>query len=114
MTIPIGKYEEITKARKVLGLKEVATLQDIKNRYRELLKEWHPDLSNDNKEIRREKTVEIISAYRALMDYCEQYRFSFSKEEVEKYISPEEMWAKRFGRDPIWGNYSDDEQDEGI
>jgi len=106
----MGKYEEITKARKALGINEVASLQEVKNRYRALLKEWHPDLSAENKDMRREKTVEIIHAYRLLMDYCEQYRFSFSREEVEKYISPEEMWAKRFGHDPIWGNYGDDEE----
>jgi DnaJ-class molecular chaperone len=106
----MGKYEEITKARKVLGINEVATLQEVKNRYRELLKKWHPDLSDENKDMRREKTIEIIHAHRLLLNYCEQYRFSFSREEVEKYISPEEMWAKRFGQDPIWGNYGDDEQ----
>ena len=36
---------------------------------------------------------------------------SFSKEEIEKYIAPEEMWANQFGKDPIWGNYQDDEPD---
>jgi len=45
------------------------------------------------------------------MNYCENYKFSFSKEEIEKYISPDEFWGKRFGSDPIWGNYNDDEQD---
>jgi hypothetical protein len=45
------------------------------------------------------------------MDYCEHYRFSFAKEEIEKYMWPEELWERQFGRDPIWGNYSDDGQD---
>ncbi len=40
----MGKYEEITKAQQILGLYEVATLKDIKNKYKKLLKEWHPDL----------------------------------------------------------------------
>jgi hypothetical protein len=44
------------------------------------------------------------------MEYCENYRFSFSREEVEKYISADEFWAKKFGNDPIWGNYEDEEQ----
>jgi len=111
MDISMGKYEEITKARQVLGLDESVSLKEIKNKYREFLKEWHPDLSKENEELRKEKTVEIIHAYRKIMDYCEQYRFSFSREEIEKYISPEELWAKQFGKDPIWGNYQDDEQD---
>jgi len=48
---------------------------------------------------------------RIIMDYCEDYKFSFSKEEIEKYISADEFWEKRFGSDPIWGNYNDDERD---
>jgi DnaJ-class molecular chaperone len=106
----MGKYDEITKALRILGLHESATVKEIKNKYRELLKEWHPDLYRDNEAIRKQKTIEIISAYRIIMDYCEQYRFSFSKEEIEKYISPEELWAKQFGKDPIWGNYQDNGQ----
>ena len=107
----MGKYEEVKKALHILGLYESATLKNIKNRYKELLKEWHPDLHKENKQICKEKTIEIINAYRILMDYCENYKFSFSKEEIEKYISPEEFWSKRFWNDPIWGNYQDDEQD---
>lgn len=65
----MGKYEEITKARQILGLYEFATLKDIKNRYKELLKEWHPDLRKDNEEISKEKTIEIINAFKTIMDY---------------------------------------------
>jgi DnaJ-class molecular chaperone len=107
----MGKYEEIMKALQILGLYESATVREIKNKYRELLKEWHPDLCKGNEDIRKKKTIEIINAYKIITDYCEQYRFSFSKEEVEKYISPEELWAKQFGKDPIWGNYKDDNKD---
>jgi DnaJ-class molecular chaperone len=46
----MGKYEEITKARQVLELHEVATLKEIKNKYRELLKEWHTDLCREKEE----------------------------------------------------------------
>ena len=105
----MGKYEEITKALQILGLYESATLKDIKNNYKNLLKAWHPDLHKENEEICKEKTIEIIDAYRIIMDYCDNYKFSFSKEEIEKYMSPEEFWVKQFGKDPIWGNYQDDE-----
>ena len=53
--------------------------------------------------------MDIINAYKTIIQYCEQYRFSFSREEVEKYVSPEEDWLKRFGNDPIWGNYHNDD-----
>ena len=49
----MGKYEEITKARTILELNEFATLKDIKNKYRELLKEWHPDLCKENEDIQK-------------------------------------------------------------
>lgn len=52
----MGKYEGITKARQIFGLYEFATLKDIKDKYRELLKEWHPDLCKENEDIRKEKT----------------------------------------------------------
>jgi DnaJ-class molecular chaperone len=107
----MGKYEEITKALQILGLYEFATLKDIKNKYKKLLKEWHPDLHKGDENICKEKTIAIIDAYRIIMDYCENYKFSFSKEEIEKYMSPEEFWVKRFGSDPIWSNYQDDEQE---
>jgi DnaJ-class molecular chaperone len=107
----MGKYEEITKARQILGLYEFATLKDIKNKYKELLREWHPDLCKENEKICKEKTIEIIHAFKKIMDYCEHYKFSFSREEIEKYLSADEFWEKRFGNDPIWGNYNKDEQD---
>ena len=44
------KYEEITKAQKILELNEFTTLKEIKNKYRELLKEWHPDLCREKEE----------------------------------------------------------------
>jgi len=107
----MGKYEKITKARQVLELHEFATVKEIKNKYRTLLKEWHPDLCSENEAIRKQRTIEIINAYRIIMDYCEHYKFSFSKEEIGKYMSPEELWEKQFGKDPIWGNYQDDEKE---
>jgi len=107
----MGKYEERTKARQILELQESGTLKEIKTRYRELLKTWHPDLGKKNKAVRKQKTIEIIKAYKTITAYYEQYRVSFSREEVEKYMSPEELWEKQFGKDPIWGNYNDDSKD---
>jgi preprotein translocase subunit Sec63 len=98
------KYEKITKALQILRLSDSATLKEIKSSYHALLKEWHPDLANGKEDDFHEKTMEIIEAYRALREYCEGYRFSFSREEVENHLSPEELWMEQFGNDPIWGN----------
>jgi len=49
-------------------------------------------------------TVRIIAAYRLISNYCKNYEFSFSKEEVSNYLSAEEWWFERFGRSPLWGS----------
>lgn len=105
----MGKYEQITKALQILGLESSATWKEIKATYHALLKKWHPDFSRGNRDVSHDRTKEIIAAYKIIRDYCEHYRFSFSREEVEKYISPEELWLRQFGRDPIWGNPDDNE-----
>ncbi|MBW2037920.1 MAG: J domain-containing protein [Deltaproteobacteria bacterium] len=100
------KYEEITKARHILELPESATLEQIKNHYKRLIKKWHPDVCQEKREICEKKTIEINDAYKCIMNYCSHYKFSFSEEEVEKHLSPEEWWFKRFGGDPIWNTGS--------
>ena len=45
------KYEEITKARKILELPESTTMQQIKGHYKKLMTKWHPDKCQDKKEI---------------------------------------------------------------
>ncbi len=100
-------YEEITKARKILELPESATMQEITGHYKKLMTKWHPDKCREKKGIYEQKAKEINDAYEIIMSYCNNYDFSFSKEEVEKHITEREWWFKRFGKDPIWGNYSD-------
>jgi curved DNA-binding protein CbpA len=53
---------ERQQALAVLGLPPDATRQEIKRRYRELAKKYHPDRGGDQKEMRR-----IIAAYQLLM-----------------------------------------------
>ncbi|MBW2036230.1 MAG: J domain-containing protein [Deltaproteobacteria bacterium] len=101
------KYDQITEARKILELPESATLQEVKRQYKKLMAKWHPDKSREKKEICEEKAKKINEAYKEIMNYCNNYSFSFSKEEVEKYITEEEWWFKRFGNDPVWGVYND-------
>ena len=104
-----NKYRKITEARKILKLSECATMKQIKENYKKLIKEWHPDRSRENKEYCEEMAKKINEAYKAILTYCNNYKYSFSKEEVEKYLPIEEWWLKRFGDDPLWGNRSDTE-----
>ena len=99
------KFETINQARMLLELPESATIDQIKNNYRTLIKQWHPDHCNDSPERCKEMAQKITKAYRIILDYCANYRYSFRKEEVDKYLSEEEWWYKRYGTDPIWGDY---------
>lgn len=100
----MNKYQEITEARKLLELPESATMEEIKSNYRALLAEWHPDRCSKNKELCNEMTRKVIAAYKTIIAYCNQYKYSFVEEEVKKYLSPEEWWFEHFGNDPLWGN----------
>ena len=95
-------YNKITKARTLLELPEQATKKQIKANYRRLLRKWHPDSCREDKTLCQDKTRDIIRAYNVISDYCDNYKFSFSREEVKKYMSQEEWWMERFGQAPIW------------
>lgn len=103
------KYQEITKARKLLKLSESATLEEIKSNYRELLNKWHPDKCSEGSDQCIEMTKKLIEAYEIIITYCSQYIFSFAKEEVAKYLSGQDWWMKRFGDDPLWSSRKEEE-----
>jgi len=97
-------FQKIRAARKLLELPERATMEEIKSSYRELIQRWHPDRCKGDKEKCKEMTTMIIAAYRIINDYCNAYKFSFSKKEVGRYISAEEWWLDRFGGIHLWEN----------
>ncbi len=98
----MNKYGKITEARKLLELPERATIEEIKANYRNLVRAWHPDRCKEAKEKCTERTARIVAAYGIIIEYCNHYRFSFSKEEVMNHLSEEEWWLERFGNDPLW------------
>ncbi len=89
------EFRQIKNAGRILGIGESATLKEIKAAYRELSKRYHPDISKES----GEKMKEINAAYKLLMDYCESYRFSFRKKEVEDFYS---RYMKGFQEDWMW------------
>ncbi|MBW1722918.1 MAG: J domain-containing protein [Deltaproteobacteria bacterium] len=75
---------DLLKCYETLGLKEKATLADVKDAYRDLVSVWHPDRFSDNPRLRRkaeEKLKEINSAYERLVFHLEgKCKSSFLKE----------------------------------
>lgn len=99
-----GRYARLKAARKLLSLPESVAMAEIRTRYREAVKEWHPDRNPEgDRAVCEEKTARIHEAYQELMGYCEEYRISFAEEDVARYLSGEEWWRHRFGQDPLWG-----------
>ena len=99
-------FNELRTALALFGLGERATLKQVKLRYRQLVKENHPDLCPEEggEQIRR-----VNQAYGLLLDYCANYRFCFSEEEfLEQY--PEERLRRQFGWDPVWSGTHEQEE----
>ena len=74
------RFEKIDRARKLLGLGEEASLEEIKRTYRKLTMKFHPDREKGDKR----KMQEINQAYEDLLSYCENYSYPLSKERIKK------------------------------
>ncbi|MEA3434305.1 MAG: DnaJ domain-containing protein, partial [Campylobacterota bacterium] len=82
--------EEIDKALDILGLPKLISKADIKKQYHFFAKKYHPDLGGDT-----EKMEQINYAYKLLMKYIEEFRYTFDENEVNKQF-PGADYAQRF------------------
>jgi DnaJ-class molecular chaperone len=96
--IRMTSFNEINEARRLLGLEETATLKEIKSAYRNLARSHHPDkhggIDNSGNEIMKR----LNWAYGLLMDYCNEYRFSFRQEEVARVYQREEDYRSWYDK----------------
>lgn len=103
----MSRYKEITEARELLDLSEQASMEEIKSNYRKLLNKWHPDKCGEDSDECLEMTTRLIAAYKVIVSYCEQYKYSFTEEAVVRTLTGEDWWLHRFGDDPLWGRKED-------
>lgn len=86
------------KAKSLLGLRETSTVQEIKLKYKALMKKWHPDKHPDNEEKATKMSTQINEAYEIIMDYCNSYEYSFDEQSIKKKTyTPQEWWHDKFG-----------------
>ena len=85
-----NRVQILQNALKVLELPRFVSLKEIKIKYYELSKKYHPDICEE-----KEKMTEINNAYEILKNYIENYRYSFDEEEIYKQY-PESYHADRF------------------
>ncbi len=82
--------KEIDRALEILGLPTLITKQDIKDRYIQLARRYHPDIGGDSR-----RMEEINRAYELLNSYIDGFRYSFDDDEVEKRY-PNGIYNERF------------------
>ncbi len=94
----------VMKAAEILGVTDRASLNEIRGRYRNLMKESHPDVADSDVSSSHRTAVELNRAYELLVGYCMNYRFTFRLEEIREGMekTPAEYWMERYGDDPIW------------
>jgi len=92
-------------ALEVMELPVLVSWEDIRKRYRELSRRYHPDLygSKSGSSVsgvsefnpKEDKMRDLNDAYALLKEYIFHYRFSFSEEEIRKQY-PESEYGRKF------------------
>ena len=86
------------KAKTLLGLRETSSLQEIKAKYKKLMKKWHPDKHIADVAKATQMSAKINEAYEIIIEYCNNYEYSFDEERIKKSTySPSEWWHDKFG-----------------
>ncbi|MDD2906410.1 MAG: J domain-containing protein [Sulfurimonas sp.] len=86
------------KAKSLLGLREKSSLKEIKLKYKNLMKKWHPDKHKDDVTKATQMSMQINEAYEIILSYINTYEFSFDEEDIKKAsYSPSEWWHSKFG-----------------
>lgn len=87
-------FEDIDRARRLLGLGNAATLKEIKSVYRRLAHRHHPDKHTVASEEDVERMKKLNQAYKVLMNYCTDYKYGFKEEDVARTYPYEEGMRK--------------------
>ncbi len=93
------KWKAIDRARRILGLTDKATRNEIRQAYMRACKLNHPDIASSSQDTERE-IARINAAYRLLMEYADNYRINFMPN--EDGMDDTDWWFYHFGQDPIW------------
>lgn len=91
-------FDKLVKAKTLLGLSDKATLSDIKTRYKNMMRAWHPDKYPDDPDTAHAMSTQINEAYATLLEYCSAYEYNLDENFLkEQTLTPQEWWTKKFG-----------------
>lgn len=82
--------EEIENALETLALPKLISKSEIKRQYHFLAKKNHPDVGGSS-----ERMESLNTAYKLLLKYIEEFRYSFDEEEISKQF-PGADYVQRF------------------
>ena len=85
------RIEEVRQALETLGLPPLVTRDEVKRRYRELARRYHPD--REGGDARRMEALN--RAYEVLRAYMDGFRFRFDEEELARNC-PESQHERQF------------------
>jgi curved DNA-binding protein len=77
----------------ILGVPRTATQEEIRNAYRKLARQWHPDVNPDRRKEAEEKFKEINEAYQVLSDPEKRRRYDELGAQWQEY----ERWQRAGG-----------------
>ena len=92
-------FKQIDEARKIIGLDEFATMEQITGAYRKLVLKYHPDkCKKKDKKKCEERFKQISHAKDILSSYCAGYKYSFKEKDVRRSLLSQEEYEhlKRF------------------
>lgn len=98
----MSRNREVDNARQLLGIPKNGTADDVKKKYKDMAKIWHPDINKS--EEAHAKMQEINKAFVLLMK--EEFGILDWWEDYNRW------WWRQYGNDPIWGNYYPEESAE--
>jgi DnaJ-class molecular chaperone len=91
----MANFDEIDEARRLLELGEQATLKQIKSAYRKMAFRYHPDKRRDADSSEHEEIMKKLNwAYKVLLQYCHDYKYTFGEEDIARTYPYEEHLRK--------------------
>ena len=87
-------FKKIDASRRLLDLEEIASIAQIKSAYRNLAKKYHPDTTQESKEVSEEMMRKLNDAFQMLMEYSLNFPISFKKEDLPEQNSDEVLFEQ--------------------
>ncbi len=90
-------FADLQAARNTLGLGREASWEEIRLNYRALAQKHHPDRNPSGEQSACEEKMQQLNAAYALIErYCQNYRFGFDDETLQRMADDHNWWSSRF------------------